>query len=333
MNPHELRFDLANLARVLAVAKGDWAHAVPVADQLRVPDRVARVIRAAVTAGELDPETAANLTDLTDASDAFTFNLRGLSFFDTIRTLPGHKTLPPRRQGPAIIGSAVAGRNAEAGLKSISSLSISQGDLELFNVAGLVYLSTELARVLKLAVLNGELSRAVSAAADLEVLQALLAETGIVSQASTGDPVVDIRNALAVMPLTAASKVFVLAHPNVISTVALWPGDTSGSLAFAGLGILGGEANGLTFFPTDNLPDDSPRTMVVIDVSKVATAADPIRLNVAKSATLFEGDGGATDPAISLWQRNLIGVRAERFIGVSLAQPTSVVTVSGAEYA
>ncbi len=328
------RLDFAAIARALMLGGGGWAEAEVVATNLRATDKVLRIIKSAVTAGDMNPSWAATLSELVDASDAFTFDLRSRSFFDAIRASGASKIVPPRMQTPATIGSAIGGTSTNGSLKSISALTISPSNMEMINCVAIVYATNELLRKMKLALLHAELSRAAAASVDTQFLSFLTADTSVVSVATTGSPQGDLAAALEAMNLNSASKVYCVAKPNTAAAIATWPGASGGdALAFPGLTIQGGDWQGVELFATDSLPTNSPGDLLFVDVSKIATAAELMLLNAAEHAMIFEGNGDSSDPGISLWQRGMVGVRAERQVGWSVAAGSnSIVTVTGVAY-
>jgi HK97 family phage major capsid protein len=102
-----------------------------------------------------------------------------------------------------------------------------------------------------------------------------------------------------------------------------------GQPEFGGLGASGGTLAGLPVVTSQStaLADQ----IVMIKQSDVLLADDGgVTVDVSREATLDLA--GGTAPAFSLWQRNCVGIRAERWVNWAKARSAAVGLISGADY-
>jgi len=77
--------------------------------------------------------------------------------------------------------------------------------------------------------------------------------------------------------------------------------------------------------------DTGSELIVLVKQSDVLLADDGgVTVDASREATL-DMAGGNT-PTFSLWQKNCVGLKAERFINWQKARPESVAYISGANY-
>jgi HK97 family phage major capsid protein len=102
-----------------------------------------------------------------------------------------------------------------------------------------------------------------------------------------------------------------------------------GQAEFSGLGAGGGTLAGVPVVTSQSSVLDD--MIVLIKQSDVLLADDGgVSVDVSREATLDLA--GGTAPAFSLWQRNCVGIRAERWINWQKARDEAVGYISGADY-
>ena len=142
----------------------------------------------------------------------------------------------------------------------------------------------------------------------------------------------DISTAIRSLTLDASSKVIICVSPDIAAAWATK--DTAqGELLLPGLGIGGGEVAGCTVFPTDGVSGQ----IVAFDATQIATADSGIELDTAKYATLqldSVGDSppSAATPYISLWQMDMVGLKAIRHWAAERTRLGAVSVISNVSY-
>jgi hypothetical protein len=310
----------------LSLARGgDLMGAAAVAKSFG-SSRVDTVLKAAVTAGSTtDPDFTA-LADYRAMATAFADNLRGLCVFDTL--VAGGARVFPLDTNLTVISTASAGSVAEGAVKPVTSLVIGQGGLARRKVACTVVVSQELllrstAAATKL--LSDELKAGVAAASDTPFLDALVADTELTvvsSGVTASDYRTDIVYALAQMTLTTGSRLYLIAHPSRVATLGccyeLLPDLQDGR------GVL----LGFTVLSSDSLAAD---TLLILDSSALVLGQEPVTLDRLEhgDVQLSDTPDAGAQAQVSLWQSNLVALRAERFIGWDLLRATGIATITG----
>jgi HK97 family phage major capsid protein len=204
--------------------------------------------------------------------------------------------------------------------------------LEPLKVSALIAVNEELARSTlpaAIARFGNELRRACALATDNAFLAAIAATAGVTSNASTGLTaaafVSDLDTALQAVSIGATSKLYLILPPNVCKTVALLR-DTGGPL-FPSMTVTGGTISGVRVIVSDAAED----TATLVDASQVASESDLIILDRSTHASL-QLDDNPTSGAYqlgSLWQRNMVGMKAERMFGVELLRADAAALITG----
>ncbi len=175
-----------------------------------------------------------------------------------------------------------------------------------------------------MAFLGNELRRAVQAGTDKLLLDGLaLGETPLAGSASVS---ADIAALLGAITIGDASRLYLATTPELATAAASVTG--AEGFVFGSMSPQGGTLAGVPALASDQLPDGR---VMLIDASQVAANSDAIVLDSASHASVELSDTPtAGGPAtVSLWQNNLYGLRAERYIGF-LAPPSAVAVLDGA---
>ena len=77
--------------------------------------------------------------------------------------------------------------------------------------------------------------------------------------------------------------------------------------------------------------------MILADAQQIAAASETLQLSAADQASVDMSDSpdspsSASTNLTSLWQLDLLGLRAERFFGVTKLTTTGVASLSGVAY-
>jgi hypothetical protein len=76
--------------------------------------------------------------------------------------------------------------------------------------------------------------------------------------------------------------------------------------------------------------DQLSGTAVLADASQVAAASEGINLDVVRHANVQMGESPAT--TVNLWQKNLRGIRAERWFAFKVLRQGAVASLSAVDY-
>lgn len=105
-----------------------------------------------------------------------------------------------------------------------------------------------------------------------------------------------------------------------------------GQPEFPALTATGGTLRGTQVIVSENVPGDSDGSIVVMaKASEILLADDGVTMIDASREATLDMAGGNT-PAFNLWQKNCVGIRAERWITWQKARAQAVQYISGAGY-
>jgi HK97 family phage major capsid protein len=181
-----------------------------------------------------------------------------------------------------------------------------------------------------------ELAGAVAATTDSEFIR--LVTTGLVPLTSAGATsnqiMQDISRLLNALDIDQSSKVYILAQPNTVKSIATKVSGTTGEFAFPTVGIQGGTLAGAEVIPSDGVPNGQ---MIAIDANAVAASTSALGMEVFKQADVQMADSPDSPPTgattrISLWQNNLVALLLRRHFGCELLRDTGVSMISGLNY-
>lgn len=321
--------EFAHCARIIALAKGNTSAALGIAEQTRALPRIKEVLKSAVGEGRTSGGWGGELAPFTQLADSFLLSLRNIGVFDAM--LPFMLQLPLHQQITVASGGATGATISEGAVKLVSKISFgAASQLQERKSVAIVVATQELLRVASNKVFGDELARAVVAAIDASFLTILT--TGLTpitsSGSSMGAILTDLQAALRSISIGSDSKIFIIADAN---TAALW--STIADPYFSGMSPNGGVVGGMQVL----VSDASTATMTVVDASQIAAASLAIELDSANAATVQMDSAPDSPPTgntnlISLWQNNLVGVKATRYWGAARLRSTAVATVSGVAY-
>ena len=125
---------------------------------------------------------------------------------------------------------------------------------------------------------------------------------------------------------------FAAVSPDIAKALA-FKTTTTGERIFPDLGINGGTVGDVVVFPTDGVSGQ----IVFFDASQIATADTGIELDTAKYATLQFDTVGDSPPTastnyVSLWQLDMVGLKATRHWAAERLRTGSVSVISGVSY-
>ena len=319
-------FELAQTALLQMVSRDDPLQAVELAKQARASERVQLYLKAAVSASTLEGNTA-----FAPLSAGFVEGLKPYSAFDAMT--PNMRRVPLHTKLAAVTTAATGEEVAEGAPKPIVEMSFESLTISPRKVSSQALISNELARSSAEAVpfLLRELRSAVATATDTVFLAELTSASGTPTVTGTSDAGADLAAAFALMSPHAASRFYIILSPALAASLAFT--GSGGPPLFPDMSPSGGTIGGVAVVVSDGLSGGSPPDVLVVDASRILAADGGVRTSTARHATVEASDSPA-DPTvagtvmISLWQRNLLGCRAERTFGFEKIGD-SVVVITG----
>jgi hypothetical protein len=327
MNPRhsDASRDFAETARILALAKGSISEARRLAFEFSSP-RVMAVLDKAEPGSALggtSPSWGDELgADYRQIAEGFIASLRNDGAFDA--ALPFMVRVPFRTKLAVSVSAVVATETSQGEDKPVFDLAFTAAELEPRKASATVVISEELARLggdNANAVILRELSNAVIAGTDSVVTAALIAAT--TSIPSSGDVLTDLAALLAAVPTGSTSRLFFVIEPSQAKILATLPG-VNGA-AFPQMNLNGGSIGGVTILVSGEL---AASTAVLFDATAIAAASENVTLSSSREAVVTMAEASS----ISLFQRDMVALRAERWFGLSLLRADGVASLSGVDY-
>lgn len=345
--PKGTRF--TRLAMALAASRGSVGDAIRYAKQWdsSTPD-VAEFIERAATAGTTTNSTwASPLVDQTNLIGEFIELLRPETL---LGKLSGFRTVPFNVAIPSQTGGSTVGWVGEGAVKPVSDLAFDTVTLGHNKVAGIVVITEELARF-------SSPDAEATVRRDLIEQTAQFLDDSFINPAYAGTPGVrppSVTNAATAIPasgsdaeaflcdLSALQEAFLAANLSVGGTYLVMSAVQAARLAlfrnalgqyeFPNITASGGTIAGIPVVTSENVPTDSNGTIIaLVKPSEILLADDgSVTLDASREATLDMNGGGT--PNFNLWQRNCIGIRAERYITWKPRRAAAVAYISGANY-
>lgn len=330
-------------------ARPNWQSETPEVEQ---------ILKAAVTAGTTTDSTwGGPLVQYQNLASEFVEYMRPLTL---IGRIPGFRSVPFKVKFPRQTGAAVANWVGEAKPKPATSLAFDSLTLDPLKVAGIVPLSMELMRFSSPSaetIVRDDLAAAIAQLVDHDFLDPEKAASANVSPASITNGVTGVSatgtaysnlkaDVKSVMDNYMAANIVpdtVIMHQRTALSLSLM--ETSlGNPQFPGLTMNGGPFLGMTAYATQNVDytEDSPQEgdlIVFLRANDIALADDGgVEVDVSTEASI-EMSTTPTDPVtsstvlVSLWQQNLVGIRAERMVNWVKRRSAAVQYIKAAKYA
>lgn len=326
-----------NLMQAAEIAKG-WEDSTP---------EVATVLKAAVAAGTTtDPAWAAPLVEYQNMASEFIELLRPQTIVGRIQ---GLRRVPFNIRMPGQTSGSSVGWVGEGMAKPVSALSFDTTTLRFTKVAGIVVLTDELVRFSNPsaeAIVTADLTASIAQFLDGQFIDPAVAEVSNVSPASITNGVTpiaatgvdadsvraDVRALFAqfiAANLTPTNGVWIMSPTTALALSMMV--NPLGQPEFAGLTMNGG-----TFFGLPAITSETAGNVIVLaNASEILLADDGgVTLDVSREASLQMNTAPAAgaQSLVSLWQNNMVGLRAERFINWKRRRPQAVGFISGVNY-
>lgn len=340
-----------NLMQAQEIAKG-WEDSTP---------EVATVLKAAVAAGTTtDPAWAGPLVEYQNMASEFIELLRPQTIIGRIqglRRVPFNIKMPGQTSGSSVnwVG--------EGAPKPVSALAFDTTTLRFTKAAGIVVLTDELVRFSNPsaeAIVQGDLIASMTQFLDRDFVDPAKAEVADVSPASITNGVTpiqasgttadalkaDVRALYAAFlaeNMTPAGSVWIMT-PTMAMTIGMMQ-NALGQPEFPGIDMNGGTFFGLPVVVSENIPRQAEvagppaipagERIILAKASEILLADDGgVTIDVSREASL-QMDGAPTAGAqslVSLWQNNMVALRAERFINWKRRRLQAVGYINSANY-
>ena len=333
-------------------AKGNLVQATEIAKQWKDTPEVEQVLKAAMTAGTTtDPEWAAPLVPYQQMSQEFIELLRPATLvgrMTALRRVPFNVRIPGQTQGSTV---AWVGETAP---KPVSELGFEDITLRFNKLAGIVVISDELARLSTPSAegiirddLTAQIAQfmddsfinpAYAAVTDVRPASVTNGVTPIAASGTDADALrADVRavySQFIAANLSTAGAAWVMTSTQVMAIGMMM--NPLGQSEFVGLGAEGGTFMGLPVLVSETVPGDSNGSIIVLIKQSEILLADEggVTIDVSREASLQMNSTPAAgaQQLVSLFQNNLVGIRAERMITWRKRRPQAVAYISGANY-
>jgi HK97 family phage major capsid protein len=331
-----------------AATKGDSWAAIEYAKQWEdsTPE-VALFLKAAVAAGTTTtPAWAGYLAQYANLQNEFLELLRPATI---IGKIPGLRRVPFNTRVPAQTAGGTYGWVGQAKPKPVTALTFAQVQLDIAKAAGIIVLTEELVRTSTPsaeAIVRADMIAGIAQFLDAQFIDpsvAAVADTnpasitnGLTPITSADDALVDLHAILAAFSagnVPLAGVTLIMSETNALGMGMLR--DAMGNRMFPNVGPTGGSAEGITIITSNT----AGTNVIALQPSAVLYADDGgVMIDVSREASV-QMDSAPASPAdattvlVSLWQNNLVGLRAERWINWKRGRDAAVQLVTGASYA
>lgn len=344
-------------AIALARSKGNLMQAAEIAKSWHdsTPE-VETVLKAAVAAG--------TTTDATWAAPLVEYQTMASEFIELLRPqtilgrMQGLRNVPFNVKMPGQTGGSSVNWVGEGAPKPVSKLSFDTTTLRFTKCAGIVVLTDELVRFSNPsaeAIVQADLSAAIAQFLDESFVDPSKAAVADVSPASITNGVVPITasgisadalkadvkalfSAFIVANLTPAGGVWIMT-PTMALTISMMQ-NALGQPEFPGIDMNGGTFFGLPVIVSESVPANvavgaEGARIILAKTGEILLADDGgVTLDVSREASLQMDSAPAAGPQalVSLWQNNMVALRAERYINWKRRRPQAVGYIDSANY-
>lgn len=347
-----------NRLEAAETAKLKWADSTPEVEAvLRVPVDI--IEKAAVDAGTTSHSTwASPLVEYQNMASEFINFLRPLSIIGRIN---GFRRVPFNIKVPRMTAGASVNWVGETKVKPLSSLAFDSLTLDFFKIAGIIPLSEELIRFSSPSaelLVRDDLAGAVVQLMDRDFVDPSKALAAGVSPASITNGVTP-RIASGTTAAAFRADVKAMLDPMIIAGVPLSTGvwimkqgralslslmmNALGQAEFPNINMSGGTLLGFPVITSENVPAQggSPTDgdLIIFAIAGEIMLADDSGVNIDMSReaslqmeTTPDSPVTASTVTVSLWQHNMVAIKAERFINWEKRRSTAVGYISSAKY-
>jgi HK97 family phage major capsid protein len=337
----------------IAAAKGSNSDALLYVKQFTDTPEVEVALKAAIAAGTTtDANWAAPLVNYTDMANEFISLLYPMTI---VGQMTGLRRVPFNiRMAKTASGTSV-GWVGQGKPKPVSAMDFDTVSLTWAKIAGIVVLTEELVRFSSPsaeAIVRDDMLKAIAAFKDAQFIDPTVAAVAGTNPASVTNgltPVTSTGSSVAAVTADVNTVMNNFATANLDPRQAAWVmrprtaqylstlRTTQDILAFPGITMMGGTFQGLPVIVSNSVPLDTGTStfIALIDASEVLYADDgAVRLDSSNQASLQMDSAPAEGAAqmVSLWQHNMIGLRAELFVNWQRRRDAAVQLIEDVSY-
>lgn len=344
-------------AMALAASKGNLMQAHEISKKWRdsTPE-VERVLKAAVDAGTTTDTTwAAPLVDYTTLASEFVELLRPQTI---IGRLPGLRRVPFNVRMPRQTAGGTYGWVGEGKAKPVGELAFDEITMRWAKAAGIIVITQELARQSNPeaeAIVRQDMIEGIGAFLDQQFTNPSVSEVSNVSPAAitngVSNTVVAGGTTADAFRVDAGDLWATMLGNNIVPTSGAWLMSNVMAMRlslmrnaldqreFPELTPTGGTLLGYPVVTSQNViaPDTDGDMIVFLNQSDIFLSEEGIMLDASSEASLQfntapDEPTTASTVLVSLWQRNMIGLRAERYINWKRRRDAAVGYIYAANY-
>jgi HK97 family phage major capsid protein len=288
-------------------------------------------------------------------------------FVDLLRPLtiigriPGLRNVPFKVKIPRQTGGSTVNWVGEGKVKPLTSLAFDTITMDFAKIAGIIPLSEELVRLSNPsaeALVRNDLASAITQFMDNEFIDPTNASTdvspasityGVTPTVATGTTAAALRDDIGTLMsgflqnnLQISSGVWIMSQTTALKIGLMR--NSLGTQEFPGIGVNGGTFEGLPVVVSENVPytGGSPTDggiIVLANAGDILLADDgQVTIDASREASLQMESAPDSPPTasttlVSLWQHNMMAIKAERYINWQKRRSTSVAYISSAKYA
>jgi HK97 family phage major capsid protein len=321
------------------------------------PD-VALSLKAAAQAGTTtDPAWAGPLVVYQNLASEFVEYLRPMTI---IGRIPGLRRVPFKIKIPRQTGAASVSWVGEGKVKPISSMAFDSITMDFSKIAGIIVLSDELVRFSNPsaeALVRDELAAAIvqymdsqfvdptKAANDVSPASITNGVTPIPASGTTGDALrADVRTLMASFledNSQMSTAVWIMRQQTALSIALIL--NALGQPEFPNISLSGGTLYGMPVVTSEGIPASggSPSDgypIILANAGDILLADDgQVVIDASREASLQMDTTPDSPPTsstvmVSMWQQNMMAIKAERYINWAKRRPDCVGYISGAKY-
>jgi len=306
---------------------------------------VALALKAAIAPGTITDATWAGPLVQKNIANDFIDLLRAATILGKI---PNFRNVPFNTSVPTQTAGGTYNWVGEAKPKPLTKLALATTALTISKAAGIIAITEELARLSNPsaeALVRNDMIQGIARFLDSQFIDPAVAAVagtnpasvtnGAPTAAATGAPLADIMgliNHFASNNIDVGGLTFVMNPSNLLALA--FRNNTDGSPQFPGITVQGGTWKGLNF-----IGSTAAGTNVIAMQPQLILMADEggVTIDVSREASL-QMDSAPMSPAdatvvmVSLWQNNMIGLRAERYINYIKANANAVKYLTAAAW-
>lgn len=294
------------------------------------------------TATTTDPEWAGELVDYKSVANEFVEFMRPATIVGKFgqNGIPSLREVPFRMKVSRQTEGTKAQWVGEGKPKPLTKGKFGSITLDMAKVAAIVTMTDELIKQSSPKadlVIRDDLVKAIGERLDRDFVDPDKAENkglspgsitnGLTPIPSTGTPSKDINLLFKVLiqnEISPAKAVLIL--PSILALQLAGRQNPLGQNEYPNITMGGGMINGIPVIASQSVPDG----LVILAAADEIFLADEGRVDIdaSEQATVVDEEGNIS----SLWQENLLGIRAERFINWAKRKPNAVSFIEGADY-